>query len=528
MVEFSEGALELCDKIFELSTQISDPYYDMASNLYYGRYYIIMEKYDLAYEFLSKAENIYQESSEKFTPKRDLSAVCLIYNNLAIYYINYNLDYERGLECFTSAAKIAKKYSLNRMYAVVAYNFTLLNIIREDAVSLEFSKEVYDQGIEWDDNFVRFSGALSLAMGYHSREEYTTALKYIEEAINSNLSKSDTPNVYTTYANILNKLGKLEEATGAYRIAMENSSNAALTTSSYVHLSYGNFLLEHNNFTKAISILSQALEFVHQNKNSVFLFQIYKSLSKAYDKVGDSPRSLEYYKKYHEEYTRIFDIQRERELKELSLDYQSVLYEAKINEQAQLYRLESMESSRQKLILSFIVIIVLGFAIFLFIMYRNKNILYTRIVKQYKTALEKEKELVNKNGEQGPISEPLSCDISNRDKELFDLIEQLMRADKIYRDQYLDRDKLAKYVNTNQDYITKAINKCTSKNVPQYINSYRIDEIIRILSDPLDKSTLKEIYSNAGFTSKSNFYQLFHEQVGMSPTKYKEKIRQIS
>ena len=64
--------------------------------------------------------------------------------------------------------------------------------------------------------------------------------------------------------------------------------------------------------------------------------------------------------------------------------------------------------------------------------------------------------------------------------------------------------------------------------VPQYINSYRIKEAIRILSDPSDNTPLKAIAIDLGFNSMSTFYKLFQTSVGMTPSLYRKKVQEFS
>ncbi|MDR3061773.1 MAG: helix-turn-helix domain-containing protein, partial [Dysgonamonadaceae bacterium] len=58
----------------------------------------------------------------------------------------------------------------------------------------------------------------------------------------------------------------------------------------------------------------------------------------------------------------------------------------------------------------------------------------------------------------------------------------------------------------------------------QYINEYRIKEIIKIMSDPAYKHmSIEEISEQGGFNSRSSFYKAFKDITGQTPSQFKSK-----
>ena len=121
---------------------------------------------------------------------------------------------------------------------------------------------------------------------------------------------------------------------------------------------------------------------------------------------------------------------------------------------------------------------------------------------------------------------PVRC--PDKSNEMFMRIERLMTGDRIYRENGLTRDKVAERLGSNRTYISQVINDKTGMSFLAYINSYRIEEAIELLSDPANDIPLKALSSDLGFSSISTFYKLFSEKVGMPPAKYREKIIEIS
>lgn len=61
---------------------------------------------------------------------------------------------------------------------------------------------------------------------------------------------------------------------------------------------------------------------------------------------------------------------------------------------------------------------------------------------------------------------------------------------------------------------------------PYYVNSFRINEAVRILSDPENDTPIKAIAWSLGYNNLTTFYRLFEAAKGMPPSKYRETIIQ--
>lgn len=114
---------------------------------------------------------------------------------------------------------------------------------------------------------------------------------------------------------------------------------------------------------------------------------------------------------------------------------------------------------------------------------------------------------------------------SNR---LFREIETLMREKHIYRESNLTREKAASMLGTNRTYLSQCINRNTGKSFSQYVNGYRIKNALTLLSEPDDTTPVKAVAIDSGFCSFSTFNTAFKEEIGMPPSVYREKIRQLA
>ena len=93
-------------------------------------------------------------------------------------------------------------------------------------------------------------------------------------------------------------------------------------------------------------------------------------------------------------------------------------------------------------------------------------------------------------------------------EELYARLCHLMEVERLFTESQLTRDKMAEHLGTNRTYLTRVIKEKTGMNYLQFINSYRINEAIRILSDPDSLSyPLKQIWSDLGFSSPLDLLQ---------------------
>ena len=114
-----------------------------------------------------------------------------------------------------------------------------------------------------------------------------------------------------------------------------------------------------------------------------------------------------------------------------------------------------------------------------------------------------------------------------RDAELFARIEYLMQTEGVYRQNDLTIERLAERLDTNRTYISRAINQQAGKTFSSYVNSYRIDEAVRRLSDVDDDTPLKALAQTLGYNHLQTFYTSFQSAIGMPPSKYREKLLKL-
>lgn len=120
-----------------------------------------------------------------------------------------------------------------------------------------------------------------------------------------------------------------------------------------------------------------------------------------------------------------------------------------------------------------------------------------------------------------PIRKPLLDDVQQA--SLIERLTQLMEKQKPYTDPSLSLEKLAALLKIPRNQASELMNQYIGKSFYQYINEYRIREVIVLL----DKCTRRNIVPNiltlafeAGFHSKSSFNLYFKKVTGHTPSAY--------
>lgn len=105
-------------------------------------------------------------------------------------------------------------------------------------------------------------------------------------------------------------------------------------------------------------------------------------------------------------------------------------------------------------------------------------------------------------------------------------LENLLVNEKIYLDSNLTLENVAENLKLSPSYLSRIIHNELNTSFPDYLNSYRIEEAKKYLKNPdFAKYTIVSIGLEAGFNSKSSFYNVFKKATGKTPLAYqKEKV----
>ncbi|MCG8306175.1 MAG: helix-turn-helix domain-containing protein [Cytophagales bacterium] len=102
-------------------------------------------------------------------------------------------------------------------------------------------------------------------------------------------------------------------------------------------------------------------------------------------------------------------------------------------------------------------------------------------------------------------------------------IIQLMNQERVYLNENLSLKELAVQLKADPNLISFILNNHMDRNFYDFINNYRIEEVIKKLNDPSFKHlTLLGIAMESGFNSKTTFNRVFKQVTGMTPSEFQK------
>lgn len=99
---------------------------------------------------------------------------------------------------------------------------------------------------------------------------------------------------------------------------------------------------------------------------------------------------------------------------------------------------------------------------------------------------------------------------------------QLLEKEKLFLNPDLNRDEIAERLGISPSYLTQAITSMGDDNLTAIINSYRVREVKEMLKKTSFRAfSIMAIGLEAGFKSKSAFYDSFKKETGLTPNQFK-------
>ncbi|MEL6671979.1 MAG: helix-turn-helix domain-containing protein [Bacteroidota bacterium] len=104
------------------------------------------------------------------------------------------------------------------------------------------------------------------------------------------------------------------------------------------------------------------------------------------------------------------------------------------------------------------------------------------------------------------------------------LLLSFMEKQQAYLRPELTLAEVAQELNMNTRYLSQVINEKQGKNFMDFINQYRIEHAKILLTSPAyQQYTIVAITQEAGFKSRSAFYEAFRKFTGVTPSEYRKR-----
>ncbi|MBP3512010.1 MAG: AraC family transcriptional regulator [Prevotella sp.] len=106
--------------------------------------------------------------------------------------------------------------------------------------------------------------------------------------------------------------------------------------------------------------------------------------------------------------------------------------------------------------------------------------------------------------------------------EMKDKILDIIVMQKKYKDKEYSAKKMAVDLGTNTRYISAVVNVKFHMNYTSFVNKFRIEEAMEILTDKRYKDlNIEDVSDMVGFANRQSFYASFYRILRMTPREYR-------
>ncbi len=425
------------------------------------------------------------------------------------------------------------------------------SLVNNDSIALRYSLENLHYCESVKDSFLLEKNYINLGICYSKLDDEVTAIKYFNKAVEFGERLNDTVLLQRIYYNIGSYYEKSKDYTRAehfyYKgLNIEKGKDKQIIANIYSSLSM--IALNRGNYEKALTNIKKALEIAESYGGYKDQETFYKTYISILIKMGKTKNLLTVFDKYSEIQNKGFNADKAEQIAKMKILYELDQFESEIELLTAKNKLNQskLRASKNRLIIAGVVIFLV------MIILVSTAIQYFRIKKSHKKIVEENIKLIKaeeKNTELQKIilnenlsgislatdSHPVNSSRETQNEEaknieeLFLQVKSLLETEKLYTNPDISIGTLAKKLNSNRTYLSKAINTVSGKTFIEFINEYRIAEAKRILySKESDFITIEAIGNKAGFNSKATFFRVFKSVAGVTPNYFQKNARKYS
>ena len=430
---------------------------------------------------LSNALEAYLKSLKLSEAKGNEVDIAKSWLNIAELYLQQQTNIDEVEPRLKESLKVFSEAGDSIDMAATYQNLSSLYLEKNDYVLGELyirrSIELYKQLDNWY-GLLRSNNNLGLIYLLTGKEQQA------EELFASTLSEARERGVELLQINLLFNIAKAYELRGDYPQAFEK-------------------------FEEAVRIAKQLDQ---QQFEGNALFEMIVVAGKMNDRT-----LIDKYRLLYMQWTqRSRTVEQNTIMQELRLLYDFDQLRTRLDQQASMLQLRRQQIQ----LLVFLVMLTLGALTVILIMYNRNRKLMGYLYRNAR--LQEEVETVAGANQQPTDVQDL------RNRQLFEKIDRAVATERLYLSSDLSLAELSRQVGSNETYVSAAINSVMGINFNTYINRYRIREAKQLLLDPSYESQWNEVYAACGFNSRSSFYRIFKQEVGLSPSEYRSVARETN
>lgn len=473
--------------------------------------YLFSSKLDSVKKWIAFLDSLEGENA-------DMSSRSIYYNVKAIYALKREVNYPEALKYFLKGYEVATAQGHSDYRVALLSNITNIFYLRYDSSGCRYAQDAM-RIVETCDvsDFSRSLAYIAMAQMQYLRGDYSEVRLLCgksDSLIRNAGYRSLIASVEVLLGDVCTREADWKEAERHYKRAVEYIADTEPGIVPLIYLNYGQCCEMQGNLSRAADLYRQGLDIFQEYGNEEFRRELLLRLADVYCSMDDYVMFKEYYMKYRAGAVSMEE--REREFNALLLSNQEMQYEF----EKKSSELALFKSQRAMWMWCGVSLIALVLLFSFFYLWRKQKDMYRVLMNQYSHYMQQTEhmELVE-TGEQD------DSQADGVDKMLFEKVKSLMSKDKIFRQKDLTLDSIAGMTGSNRTYVSKTINHYAGQSFPAFLNTYRIADAVRLISDLSQNIPLKQVADEVGFTSMSVFYSAFCKETGMPPGRYRKELQ---
>lgn len=483
----------------------------------------------------------YLLEAEKLLDRIDNDSVeALLYHFMGVCSAD---DFEKSKTYFSKSLHAARQAGYVNMQMMAECNLAEIFRTSGDTLGIRYDLEIHDFAVKTGNEVMRHAAAVRCAEYYmRNKSTLSKSLPYLDEINNSEDHQFDYHNLKSKWYLMCDSIP--EAMREWHRAEATNiASPGFLMTGGRLFQLYG-------DFRKSYTLLQSAdSAYPIIDPGNVDRIEIYRLQSKNLQHLGEPEEALVMLERYAAARDSLRESVSRREINAFKIKFETEKKEMVIAQQNITLKSRTILLAMSGI---FIVVITVGFMLFI----RKRNRLYRSIVEQNKEFVTRQDEYVpfmiqEKKTDRDDMAEPkdavcAECSdktenkaenkiesvtgmpVSGKANSIWRDILMEMEQNRIYADPNITRDIFAERVHTNHTWLTAVIKSRTGKSYTQFMNSWRINEAVRILAEVNCRFNNKELAEYLGFLTPQTFYAAFRAQTGMSPSRFRQNILESS
>lgn len=506
----------LATLLLDRATRAGDRTYQGKAHFYLSKFYWDLDSATVARKLshLDQAEAIARETGND-------TLLAWVYNQRGVWELSRNLAPVTARYWFNKSIETATPLGERWISIPAENNMSESCRISGDTIGIQYDRELFDYAVRSRQPELMWASGLHCAVYYARTASDTTVLNPYLEAVDAlpDYSRGIRQFVYAIY--FFNK--------GEYGSAAKLMEEADPTRYRDFRVFYAEILNRLGRYDESDSWLTAN----DTAPGVIFSDSEVRAVKARALNAAATARWSDAYR-WQKVYERMRDSIDASNSRDLSRRY-NVEYEVNIKDRRIAEQTRDLKELRLTIAWSLALVLVIIGSLCIYIWKRRG--FYRDIVRQNLDFVARQKDYEQRlaafetnAGTTRPLDSEASSSGANDSKldGIFNQIRTLAEEKQVWRDVNITRDSFADMVGCNRTYFTEAIKSHTGMSYTQYMNSCRIREAVRVLSDPADDTPLKDLSASLGFLTLASFYAGFKKETGMSPAAFRKTARDLA